>query len=170
MISTNPTMRTETQTKAVIAACKALNSYAKRKDTLHAVRKGRAWKVTPEMLVTLEEAREMMKGEGKALKGWSDLSVFVPHDIAVKLYEGMTAKARECFVSDEVIGGWFEEQNAEFDDHGQLTNADEVGCDEDAEFCSTPSHSEDLPSVDEYAEDTESCSRGGLLFIYSDKY
>lgn len=162
-------MRTEIQIAALKAACDSLNAYAKRKNSDHAVRKGRPWKVKPEDLVTLDEAREMMNGE-KALEEWDGRSVFVPTDIAVRLYDSMTPKARGKFLLDEVLGGWFEEQEAEVDDEGRCVNADEVGCDGEGEFCSTPCHGEDAPSVEDYSDDIESCARGGLLFIYSDKY
>ena len=141
-------MRTESQIKALESACFTLNSYRKRKS--------HAWTVTPADLVTLDEARADWMGEEKDLTGWDDLAVFIPRAVAVRLYESLTPKARDMFVLNEVLGGWFE--------------ADDDDCDEDGEFCSTPSHSDAVPSVEDYADDTEHCARGALLFIYCNKY
>jgi len=155
-------MRTKEQIEALQSACNTLNSYRKRKAL--------AWTVTPADLVTLDEARaDWMNGE-KALAGWDDLAVFIPREVAVRLYASLTPKGRDLFVLNEVLGGWFESDDAVFDDEGKCVNGDEVDCDEDGEFCSTPSHSENVPSVEEYDDDTEHCARGALLFVYANQY
>ena len=153
-------MRTPKQIECLESACATLNGYRKRK--------AHDWTVTPSDLMTLDEVR--LVNEKPALAEWSDLSVFIPTDVAVRLYRSLTPKARDMFVLNEVLGGWFGADDAEFDDTGKCINADEVTCDIDGEFCSTPSHSEDVPSVADYAEDIDHCSQGGILFIYSTQY
>lgn len=153
-------MRTPKQIEALESACLTLNSYRKRK--------GHAWTVTPADLLTLQEAQE--QSDKPALREWSDLAVFIPTTVAVRLYASMTPKARDLFVLNEVLGGWFEAQDALFDDEGKCVNGDEVTCDIDGEFCSTPSHGSDVPSVEDYADDIDNCSRDGFLFVYSTQY
>ena len=119
-------------------------------------------------LLTLEQARAAAPAKA-ALADWSADAVFVRVDTIVDLYRSCTRKGRLALLEDELIGGWFAEQDAEFDDHGQLTNADEVGCDADAEFCSTPCHSYDedtLPTIAEFKADLDDCSQEGVLFLY----
>jgi hypothetical protein len=118
--------------------------------------------------MTLAEVRHV--NEKPALAEWDDLAVFIPTDVAVRLYRSLTPKARDMFVLNEVLGGWFSADDARFDDTGKCINGDEVECDIDGEFCSTPSHSEDVPSVADYAEDVDHCSADGILFIYSTQY
>ena len=151
------TMRTPEQIKALQLACLKLNSFRKRK--------GHAWAVTPDDLLTLQEAQEQC--DKPALREWSDLSVFIPATVAVRLYASMTHKGRDLFITGEVLGGWFESDDALFDDEGKCVNGDEVTCDIDGEFCSTPSHGSDVPSVEDYADDIDNCSRDCLLFVYS---
>lgn len=153
-------MRTENENKCVASACFTLNGYRKRK--------GKGFDVKPSDLLTLREFRAI--NEKPALAEWDDLAVFIPVDVAVRLYASLTPKARDLFVLNEVIGGWFGADDAQFDEAGRCVNADAVTCDIDGEFCSTPSHSEDVPSVEDYRDDLESCSQGGILFIYSTQY
>jgi hypothetical protein len=92
---------------------------------------------------------------GKPLGGWSEDSVFVRVETVVDLYRSLTPKGRMALAWDEMLGGWF--------DGGP---ADEDDCDEDGHFCSTPCHSDEVPSVADFAEDVAHCSENGVLFVY----
>lgn len=155
-------MRTTEQLQALESACFTLNSYRKQKR--------KEWTIKPEDLITLEEARELMKPEGKKLEDWSEVAVFIPVSVLDRLYESLTPKSRKYFVLNEVVGGWFSSDDAEMDENGRCTNCEEAVCDEDGEFCSTPSHYNDVPSVGDYYGEIDWCARGGLLFIYSTQY
>lgn len=141
-------MRTENQNKCIASACYTLNGYRKRK--------GKGFDVKPSDLLTLQEARAVTPKP--ALADWDDLAVFIPVEVAVRLYASLTPSARESLIRDEIVGGWFGGGPADED------------CDSDGDFCSTPSHSDDVVSVREYREDLEHCSSDGLLFIYSTQY
>jgi len=141
-------MRTPKQIECLESACRTLNGYRKRK--------AQEWTVTPSDLLTLSEARAV--SAKPALAEWDDLAVFIPVKVAGLLYRALTPKGRESLISDEVFGGWFGGGPADPD------------CDIDGDFCSTPSHSDDVVGLVEYVEDLEHCSESGLLFIYPDKY
>jgi len=114
-------------------------------------RKGKGRPLTEADFLTLEQAKERTQKAG--LNGWSKDSVFIRVETLVELYSSLTNGGRRALANDELIGGWFEEQG---DDE----------CDEDGEFCSTPSHNDEVPSVADYEEDLEWCSREGILFVY----
>lgn len=153
-------MRTEKQNESLLAVCERLNAYPLRKHKSH-IRL-----LTPADLLTLDEARDRLRPTGKTLADWDEAAVFIATETALRVYSRLTPEGRAALVRDEVLGGWFCDDDAEFDDDGKCVNCDDIGCDEDGEFCSTPSHSDETPSVDDYAEDIEHCSRGGLLFVY----
>lgn len=117
-------------------------------------RKGQSFEITASDLLTLEQARSMT---GKAaLDDWSDSAVFIEVRTAVNLYRALTPSGRRALAWNEMLGGWFE---------GAYFSEDEY--DADGEFCSTPCHSDDVPSVADFAESLQDCSRGGILFVYS---
>jgi hypothetical protein len=146
----NSPMRTENENKCIQSACYMLNAYRKRK--------GQGFEVKPSDLLTLREVRAVTAKPALHSNEWHYLSAFIPVKVAGLLYRSLTAKARESLISDEVFGGWFGGGPADPD------------CDIDGDFCSTPSHSDDVVGVVEYVEDLEHCSEAGLLFIYPDKY
>jgi hypothetical protein len=108
--------------------------------------------LTPADLLTLEQAQTIT---GKAaLADWDASAVFVEVRTLVELYCTLTPSGRRALAQDEIIGGWFEEQDGD-------------DADADGEFCSTPCHSDDVPSVCDFADALNHCARGGLLFVYT---
>lgn len=148
---------------SMLAALATLNALPRRKP-----RPGYsvplAGPLTAADLLDLQQAKD---ATGKAaLADWPAESVFIRVETLVALYRSLTTAGRKHLAHREVVGGWFAEQDADFDDHGQVTNADEVGCDRDAEFCSTPGHEAEVPTVADFAETLDDCSHAGVLFLY----
>ena len=108
--------------------------------------------LTSDDLLDLEQAKA---ATGKAaLDDWSADSVFIRVETLVDLYRSLTPGGRAALAGDEMVGGWFGAEPGDED-------ADADGC-----YCSTPSHSDDVPSVADYAEDLDHCSEQGILFLY----
>jgi hypothetical protein len=124
--------------------------------TLNALprRKGKGRLLTPSDLLNLETARFL---SGKPLGEWSEDSLFITASTLVELYRTLTKTGRAKLADSEMVGGWFEEQG---DDD----------CDEDGDFCSTPSHyygdDDAPPSLEDFTDAIEHCSRNGVLFLY----
>lgn len=115
-------------------------------------KKGKGRLLTEADFINLQQAREIT---GKPLGHWNETAIFIKVETLVELYRSITRAGRKFLANEERIGGWFGSQG------GDLEYCDEDGC-----FCSTPSHSEEVPSVDDYREDLEWCAENGLLFIY----
>jgi len=137
-----------TTTETATAALARLNALPRAK-----ARKGRD--LTPADLLTLEQAQTIT---GKAaLTYWDASAVFVEVRTMVDLYRSLTPSGRRALAWNELLGGWFESDGVE-----------EPGdADADGEYCSTPCHSDDVPSVADFADALDHCARGGLLFIYN---
>jgi hypothetical protein len=131
-------------------------SFKKALKTLNALprQKGYGRKLTQDDLVTLETAQK--EGGKDALcneKLWGKGSVFIRVNTVVELYESLTDEGKESLTQDELIGGWFAGDGDDDDDDG--------------EFCSTPCHDEEVPTVTEFEDSLDNCSCGGnILFLY----
>ena len=122
--------------------------------TLNALRrrKGQGRPLTRDDLLDLQQAKD---ATGKAaLADWDADAVFIRVETLVDLYRSLTPAGRAALAGDELVGGWF---GAESDDE----DADADGC-----FCSTPCHSDEVPSVADFAEALDHCSEQGVLFLY----
>lgn len=84
------------------------------------------------------------------LTGFHPLSLFVSAVAAVDWLSGLTAKGFEDALRDEVLTGWFDEQDP---------NA------EDEEFMSTPCVDCTAFDFEEVDSGLHDCARGGLLLI-----
>lgn len=114
-------------------------------------RKGHGRPLTRDDLLDLQQAKD---ATGKAaLNDWDADAVFIRVETLVDLYRSLTPAGREALANDELVGGWFE---------GCLHD----DCDADGFFCSTPSHSDEVPTVADFAEDLDHCSEQGVLFLY----
>jgi hypothetical protein len=103
-------------------------------------------------LLTLEQAKAIT---GKAaLADWDADAVFIRVETLVDLYRSLTPAGRDALANGEQVGGWFG------------ADAGDPDADADGEFCSTPSHSDDVPTVADFAEDVDYCSASGVLFLY----
>lgn len=123
-------------------------------DRLNALRrrKGQGRPLDRSDLLDLTEA-QVATGKA-ALTDWEASAVFVRVETLVELYRSLTPAAREALAHHEMVGGWFDEQG---DDE----------TDADGQFCSTPCHHDDLPTVCDFAEALDDCSASGVLFLYS---
>jgi hypothetical protein len=133
-----------TTTPAMLTRLAALNALRRRK--------GQGRPLTRDDLLTLEQAKA---ATGKAaLADWDADAVFIRVETLVDLYRSLTPAGRKALASDELVGGWFG------------ADAGDPDADADGEFCSTPSHSDEVPTVADFAEDLDHCSASGVLFLY----
>ena len=118
--------------------------------------------LTSDDLLTLEQAKA---ATGKpALADWDADAVFVRVETMVDLYRSLTPAGRKALAHREVIGGWFADDDADWDAAGNLIPGE--GYDADGEYCSTPGHSDEVPSVADFKDTLEYCSHKGVLFLY----
>lgn len=143
-------MSYQAQLQSVLAA---FNSLRLRKPTAGEIAKGitKYPPLTENDFFGLEKAKDIIGM--KSMDNWDDAAVFITTDTLGEFYRRLTPKSRDILVMNEWVGGWFD--GCRHDD-----------CDEDDQFCSTPSHCENVPSVADYQEDIEHCSRSGVVFIY----
>lgn len=132
-------------------------SFKKALETFNALprKAGKGRQLTLDDLITLDQASELAPGKEAFLNPalWDDSSVFITVKTAVELYRSLTDEGKESLTQDELLGGWF--------------GGDGDGIeDDDGEFCSTPCHDEEVPSVAEFKRSLEDCSTEGLLFVY----
>ena len=131
----------------------ALNALRRRKPVYAApllISDGR--RLNSDDLLTLEQAQA---ATGKAaLADWDADAVFIRVETLVDLYRSLTPAGRKALANGEQVGGWFG------------ADAGDPDADADGEFCSTPSHSDEVPTVADFAEDLDHCSASGVLFLY----
>lgn len=126
------------------------------------------WHLNAADIYARDEAQAVM-GDEKDVSDWNVGSTFIKAETAARWLAGLTPEGRAKAIRDEVFGGWFADDEADFDDDGKCVNMEEAGCDEDGEFCSTPCYDDgDLaPSVDsDDLSNLDWVARGGLVFIY----
>ncbi len=95
-----------------------------------------------------------MKSE-KDLTGWLEHSAFLKVDSLKRFIRNLTPQGYSDLVGDELIQGWFEEQN---DDE----------CDAENEFCSTPCWDEEIEDEESYEridDDIDHIARGGFVIV-----
>lgn len=105
-------------------------------------------------LLSIDEVYDITGKESlRNRKLWSKDSVFIGVKTLVKIYGALDEDGRTAMTQDELFGGWFDEQgNDETDDEGQ--------------FCSTPCHDDEAPSVRDFKASLEDCAIRGILFCY----
>lgn len=134
-------------------------SFKKALETLNALprKPGKGRQLTLDDLISLEQANELAPDKEAFLNPalWDDNSVFIKVKTAVELYRSLTDEGKESLTQDEILGGWF------------AGDGDALCEDDDGEFCSTPCHDEEVPSVEEFKRSLEDCATyGDILFIY----
>lgn len=128
-------------------------------------RKGKGRNLNSEDFLTKDQV--LAFSTKPALNDWSDSSVFIRVETLVFLYSTLTKKGKKMLCHNEMIGGWFEDEEARFGLSGEVVNSDEVSCDCDGQFCSTPCHDEEVPSLTNFREAIESCcTNEGIIFLY----
>ena len=131
-------------------------SFKKALATLNALprKKGKGRELTRDDLLSVDQVVEQELSSKRALVNvsyWDKDSVFIQVKVVVELYKSLTDEGKESLTQDELIGGWFDEQgNDEADDDGQ--------------FCSTPCHDEEVPTVSEFRESLVDCSASNLSY------
>jgi hypothetical protein len=146
-------MRNETEVTNIAANAEAMNAYEAKGPE--------RFVITPEMLISHGEAKALLEGE-KDISHWASNCVFADYEVVAKWLDTLTDEARQQVVDDEVIMGWFSDDDAEFDDDGVCTNGEEVGCDATGEFMSTPCWSDDRQYD---IDDLEHVARCGLVQV-----
>jgi hypothetical protein len=132
-------------------------SFKKALEKLNALprKAGKGRELTQADLISLDQAKELAPKKEAFLNPelWDEGSVFVKVDTMVELYRTLTPDGKESLAHDEILGGWFE--------------GDGDCEDDDGEFCSTPCHDEEVPTIGEFRDSLENCATyGELLFIY----
>jgi len=114
-------------------------------------------KLTAADLLTVDQAYEISKKEAlRNRKLWTEKTLFIKVETIVSLYKTLDDEGRETLAQDEIVGGWFAGEKWD----------DEMDLDDDGEYCSTPCHSDDVPTVKEFTWALEDCSANGVLFLY----